>query len=464
MQPAVDQLEMVLRDTYALHLFLFSLMMVVGIFVMTAASTRSKHQATAVSEQICILALTIVSTFLFGWWIRQLFVAGPGLTGGVGAQFYSALPWNQDMAPAASGDRIATPRPEWLHHLLASWLVAALLALSVAERVRATSLLLLGVLAGCVCSSIAAAWMWSSEGWLVRLTGFHDAFGAAAVHTIAGGFSLGVLQVVGARKAAETNATVSAVPTANPWLSCVGHLFLISGLIAFSAGVSDPVGVSDVRSATGAYGTPAPMFGIVTNLLMAVAAGLLVGHVMSSGDPHGSMSAGVAGLVAVSAGGDLYHPLQALLIAAVVSWLSTRFAVRMRVRYALDDASDIVANHGFAGALGLIFAGVVLWTAAASGAEDNAFINPFGNVAGAVVAFFLLGQLPGYVAGRFLNYLGALRTADIVEIAGRDLMAEVRATEAARRSVEREHASASDLLIEDESTDANPRLFKQVAR
>ena len=50
------------------------------------------------------------------------------------------------------------------------------------------------------------------------------------------------------------------------------------------------------------------------NFLMSLSGGLLAGYVIAKGDPFWTYSSGLAGIICASAGNDLYHPIQALII------------------------------------------------------------------------------------------------------------------------------------------------------
>ena len=49
-----------------------------------------------------------------------------------------------------------------------------------------------------------------------------------------------------------------------------------------------------------------------------------------------------------------------------------------------------------------------------------ATINPLGQFIGAIIMFFVLGLIPGYIIARVLNVMGKLRIPREVEIAGLD--------------------------------------------
>ena len=49
-----------------------------------------------------------------------------------------------------------------------------------------------------------------------------------------------------------------------------------------------------------------------------------------------------------------------------------------------------------------------------------ATINPLGQFIGAIIMFFVLGLIPGYIIAKVLNGMGKLRIPREVEIAGLD--------------------------------------------
>jgi Amt family ammonium transporter len=95
-------------------------------------------------------------------------------------------------------------------------------------------------------------------------------------------------------------------------------------------------------------------------------------------------------------------------------------------RFQIDDAVGAVAVHGYAGFLGVVAAGFVLWGYPSSpdallGHEGSwASITPWGQFIGAVIMFFVLGFIPGYVLSWILKSAGLLRVPREVELAGLD--------------------------------------------
>ena len=89
-------------------------------------------------------------------------------------------------------------------------------------------------------------------------------------------------------------------------------------------------------------------------------------------------------------------------------------------RFKIDDAVGAVAVHGYGGFLGVVIAGFMLWGYPASQKYD-VMITPWGNFAGAVIMFFVLGFIPCYILGAILKSLNMLRIPREIELVGLDL-------------------------------------------
>ena len=94
-------------------------------------------------------------------------------------------------------------------------------------------------------------------------------------------------------------------------------------------------------------------------------------------------------------------------------------------RFKIDDAVGACAVHGYAGFFGVVIAGFVLWGYPASPFEGYASVSPWGQFIGAVIMFFVLGFIPGFIVAKILNGLKILRIPREVEIAGLDISAEM---------------------------------------
>ena len=143
-------------------------------------------------------------------------------------------------------------------------------------------------------------------------------------------------------------------------------------------------------------------------------------RMVSKGDAFWTYSGGLAGIITASAGNDLYHPIQAMLIGMVGVVIAYKMHFWVERKFKIDDAVGAVAVHGYAGFAGLVICGFVLWGHPSSPYEGYATINPLGNFIGAIIMFGVLGFLPGFITAKILNAFGMLRIPREVELLGLD--------------------------------------------
>jgi len=424
----------------------------VGFCMYEVGVSRYKNHQHTLMKNTMLIPLVTITFFFFGWWLYWALPNGPGivgwfghqavlagvegyegtsatglqLTGGFGANDL-ANPTNQLMG-ANLGDNLMAVF--WAAFLLFSWTAASIVSGAVIERIKISAFAVLAIAIGSVFWVIDASWGWHFDGWMVKVLGYHDAYASGVIHAVCGGFALGVLVVLGPRIGKFVNGEPVNIGPRNPWLVTLGLFLIYTGFWGFYAACNVPIydlgadygtGVT-YWTATNIYLTPTTLGAITMNFLLSLAGGLLAGYVVSKGDPFWTYSSGLAGIICASAGNDLYHPLQSMVIAmvGVVGMYYLHYWVERRFK--IDDAVGAVAVHGYAGVIGLIICGFVLWGYPASGYWETA-INPLGMFIGAIIMFGLLGFLPGYVIALALNSVGQLRIPKEVEIAGQDYLA-----------------------------------------
>lgn len=430
----------------------------VGFCMYEVGASRHKNHMHTLMKNTMLIPLVTITFFFFGWWIYFAFPNGPFITGGIEAAPW-AEPWSELMGPHMGGapasdaltadDTIGWARINgvfWAAFLLFSWTAASIVSGSVIERIKSSAFWILAVLIGSVFWIIDAAWGWHSAGWMVRLLGYHDAYASGVIHAIAGGFALGILCVLGPRigKFAPDGTPRNLNPR-NPWLVTIGLFFIYTGFWGFYVACNVPMwdiqdGDGVFYSATNIYLAPTTLSAITVNFLMSLSGGLLMGYIISKGDAFWTYSSGLAGIIAASAGNDLYHPVQAMIIAAVGVVIMYKLHYWVERTFKIDDAVGAVAVHGYAGFYGVVVAGFVLWGYPSSPDASFATVNPVGQFIGALIMFGLLGFLPGWIVAKILNGMGALRIPREIELAGLDIgaMHEYAADEQGVIDAERE--------------------------
>lgn len=439
MDDELTALGIIFTEYYYWSTVVFMFFIHVGFCVYEVGASRWRnHLHTLLKNTMCIPLVTI-TFFFFGWWIYFAWPNGPYLFGPL-VDAPHALGWSELMGTHMGGPPVqealtADDTADWARingvfwaaFLLFSWTAASIVSGAVIERIRSGAFWLLAVLIGSFCWIIDAAWGWHPDGWMVRILGYHDAYASGVIHAIAGGFALGVLVVLGPRIGKfRPDGTPRSINPHNPWLVCVGLFLIYTGFWGFYVACNIPMwdvqsGDEVFFSATNIYLGPTTLSAITFNFLMSLSGGLLAGYIMSKGDAFWTYSGGLAGIIAASAGNDLYHPIQAMLIAAVGTWFMYKMHYWVERRFKIDDAVGAVAVHGYAGFFGVVVAGFMLWGYPSSPDPTYQSINPLGNFIGAIIMFGVLGFLPGYIGAKVLSLFGVLRVPRAVELAGLDL-------------------------------------------
>ena len=438
MENELSALSVIFTEFYYWVTVVLMFLIHVGFCMYEVGVSRHKNHLHTLMKNTMLIPLVTVTWFFFGWWIYWAMINGPWIgtsimDGNSGLQLgggYGANELANPMSPIMGvnlGDHINGVF--WAAFLLFSWTAASIVSGAVIERIRMSAFAILAIAIGSVFWTIDASWGWHFDGWMVKVLGYHDAYASGVIHACAGGFALGVLTVLGPRLGKfASDGTPRNIGPRNPWLVTVGIFLIYTGFWGFYAACNIPIldvgpeyGLEGVYyTATNIYVTPTTLSGITFNFLMSLSGGLLAGYLVSKGDPFWTYSSGLAGIITASAGNDLYHPLQAMIIGAIGVYVAYKMHYWVERKFKIDDAVGAVAVHGYAGVVGLIICGFMLWGYPSSGYEGYAAINPIGMIIGAVIMFGLLGFLPGYIIAKILNGMGRLRIPKEVEIAGLD--------------------------------------------
>ncbi len=419
----------------------------VGFCMYEVGASRRRNHIHTLMKNSMIIPLVTITFFFFGWWIYWAF-----------PNFPMSIDWAAGAANTAWSETMATNLQDrisgvfWAAFLLFSWTAASIVSGSVIERINSSAFWILAVVIGSVAWVIDASWGWHYAGWMVQYLGYHDAYASGVIHAIAGGFALGVLVVLGPRLGKfAADGTPRDIRPHNPWMVCVGLFIIYAGFwgfyVACNIPLIDPAGIDGeitgtTWTATTIYLTPTTLGAITFNFLMSLSGGMLMAFTLSKGDAFWTYSGGLAGIITASAGNDIYHPMQAMIIGGIGVFIAYKMHFYVERRFKIDDAVGAVAVHGYAGFVGLIICGFVLWGHPSSPYAGYAEITPWGQAIGAVIMFGVLGFLPGWIVAKVLNGMGILRIPKEVELLGLDF-ADQQEQEAAQQDV---RAAVRDLM------------------
>ena len=379
-----------------------------GFLAYEAGASRSKNVLASSMKNLLTLGVVTSSFFFVGWFLYNAMPTGvPRMSDAAKA----ALPWSANMGPnitdSASGIF-------WGAFALFAATTASIMSGAVLERIRTSAFLILAGVVGSVVWIIGAAWGWHPTGWMLTELGFHDVGAAGCVHMIAGFFTLGVLINLGPRIGRFTpDGTAVTIRPHNLPFTMLGLMLIFIGFFGFLMGCV-------IYSGTGfttIYGTPTTLSAFAFNTLMGLSGGIVGAYLASRGEPFWSISGGLAGIITVAAGMDLYHPALTFVLA-LVGGVSIPFVGRLIERFGIDDVVGAFSVHGWCGVLSLVFSGIFLsGYPNMPGLPD---ITLWGQLVG-MLTFAALGFIPGYAISWVLKKANMLRIPEHVELAGLDL-------------------------------------------
>jgi Amt family ammonium transporter len=380
----------------------------VGFLAYEIGASRVKNALASAVKNILALAFIIPTFFMFGWWIYLAMPNGltPDFAAGAAGE-----PWAASMGPNLADNATGV---FWAAFAMFSATTASILSGAVIERIRISAFIILAVLVGSGVWILAASWGWHPTGWLMMKWGFHDTAAAGCVHMIAGWFTLGVLFNLGPRLGKYTaDGKAVAIPGHSMPMTTIGLMLIIVGFFGFLGGC--------IIYKTGAqwvtiYNTPATLSAFAFNTLMGFSGGVIGAFLISRGSPFWMMSGGLAGIISVAPGLELYYPPLAFVLALVGGGLIKPIGDLLENRLKIDDAVGAFAVHAGAGTWGIIALGIF-----ASGYPhiDAPATSLAGQLGGAAV-MTVLGFGSGFLASLGLKKLGLLRSAPEAELLGLD--------------------------------------------
>ena len=293
-----------------------------GFMSYEAGIARRKNVMATAMKNILTIAVVTPTFYYFGWWVYNCNQAGlpigPNSSDFTSVACQGGIPWSDAFGPNLTNNINLI---FFLAFLLFSWTTASIMSGAIIERARISAYLVLAVLLGSVVWILDAAWGWSSGGWLTLRFGFHDSIASAVVHGVAGAFTLGVLFNVGPRigKYTKEGLTRTFRPH-NLHITALGLMLIFTGFYAFY-GACLVIASTSFPGWANIYLSPTTLGSITMVITMGFAGGFTGGYFASRGDPFWTISGGLAGVIGVSAGADVYAPTLAYLLSMLTAVL-----------------------------------------------------------------------------------------------------------------------------------------------
>jgi len=155
---------------------------------------------------------------------------------------------------------------------------------------------------------------------------------------------------------------------------------------------------------------------VAINSLMAMVGGIVVALIAGRNDPGFVHNGALAGLVAVCAGSDVFHPIGAFVVGGVAGFLFVKGFTWCQEKLKVDDVLGVWPLHGLCG----------LWGGIACGIFGLEALGGLGGVSfGAQLVGSILGAgyaaVAGFIVYGALDRIIGLRLAEEEEVRGADL-------------------------------------------
>ncbi len=392
----------------------------VGFMAYEAGAARRKNIMSTAMKNILTIAVVTPTFYYFGWYIYGCFEEGWPKSGHASPDAFEGYcgltaPWSAGLGPNLADHASLV---FFLAFLLFSWTTGSIMSGALIERVRLSAYLILTALLGSFVWIMDAAWGWSYGGWLTTRFGFHDSIASLVVHGVAGAFTLGVLLNLGPRIGKyDIKGRARSFRGHNTHMTLMGLMLIFTGFYGFYAACLLITSTS-FPGWLNIYGSPTTLGTIAMVITVGFAGGFTGGWFASKGDPFWTLSGGLAGVISVSAGADMYHPMLAYLLSISGAFLAVWTGTYIEKKLRIDDAVGAVAVHGVCGFYGVFLVGIF------AGGYPTGINNipvSFGGQLMGMLAFLPLAFLPGYGAAWVLKKLNLLRVPPEVELEGLDL-------------------------------------------
>ena len=233
--------------------------------------------------------------------------------------------------------------------------------------------------------------------------GFHDFAGSIVVHAFGGWLALAAVLILGPRygRYKSDGRLVAFPPSSIPFLA-LGSWILTVGWFGFN--------VMSAQELEGISGL------VAVNSLMAMVGGTIAALIVGKNDPGFLYNGPLAGLVAVCAGSDLFHPIGALVVGIIAGILFVKTFDLTQNKWKIDDVLGVWPLHGLCGLWGGLAAGI-FGQELFLGLGGVSFASQvIGSICGALFAF-----VSGYLVYKLINKFTPIRLDQESEFNGADL-------------------------------------------
>jgi len=370
----------VIDTFFTLFSMVLIIFMVPGFAMLEAGLVRTKNVTSVLTINIMIYAVASMMFLLIGY----KFAFGS---------------WNNDSMS------------KWVAFLFQMAFVGKtvnIMSGGVSERVKIIPLMIFTVVMAGFIYPVAVNITWGIDflsGTMFDISAMHDLAGSTVIHSTGGWALLAAIILIGSRKGRYTkNGGIRVIPASNIPLVTLGAFLLWIGWFGFNGGSVGSISTkenADVVALTIMNTNTAGLAGaIIASIIMYVRYKLF--------DITMIVNGALGGLVAITAGADLYDIYIPIIIGTIGGALVV-FAIPLFDKLKLDDPVGALSVHLVNGIWGTLAVGIFV--------SDVSFVTQIKGVV--VVAVFALSV--SYAVLFVINKIISFRAEDDVQLEGLDV-------------------------------------------
>jgi len=371
----------VIDTFFALFAMTLIIFMVPGFAMLEAGLVRTKNVSAVLMVNTMIYAVASIAFLLVGYSI-------------------------------AFGDFGSDSMSQWAAFLFQMAFVGKVINImsgGVSERAKVIPLAIFTVIMGALIYPTVVNWAWGSDmldGTFLDLS-MYDLAGSTVIHSTGGWALLAAILIIGARKGRYVDGGVRVIPASNIPLVTLGAFLLWIGWFGFNGG-----SVGSIASKESADAVALTIMNTNTaGLAGAIIVGLYMHFRYNRLDITMVLNGALGGLVAITAGPDLYDIYTPILIGAIGGALVI-FGVSFFDKLRLDDPVGALSVHLLNGIWGTLAVGIF-----ASNGTDITFLGQLKGVV--VVAIFAF--VSSFIVLFIINKILPLRAHRDEEMQGLDV-------------------------------------------
>ena len=276
----------------------------------------------------------------------------------------------------------------------------------VSERVRIIPLAIFAIVMGGIIYPLVVNISWGADMLSGTILDLHmyDLAVSTVIHSTGGWALLAAIMIMGPRKGRYANGKIKVIPASNIPLVVLGAFLLWIGWFGFNGG-----SVGSISSVENANAVAKTIMNTNTaGLAGALIAGILMYVRYKLFDITMILNGALGGLVAITAGPDLYDMYTPILIGLIAGALVV-FAVPVFDKLELDDPVGALSVHLVNGIWGTLAVGIFV--------SDISFMSQLKGVL--IVAFFAF--VSSYIVIFAINKISKFRAEDDAQVEGMDV-------------------------------------------